>query len=131
MSRRAKWSVAVAAAVLALGPLTACASEDASSGGGSGEPGNADTSGPVELDVTVSGDDLSPLGKRVQVGVGQTLEVNIEADEAGEFHVHSKPEQEITYDAGESSHELTFDKAGVFPIESHDLGKVLVTLEVR
>lgn len=130
MLRRTRWSVGAAAALIALGPLSACASGDSSSDGDtSSSPQN--TSGPVELDVTVSGDDLSPLGKRVEVGVGQTLEVNIEADEAGEFHVHSKPEQEITYEAGESTHELSFDKAGVFPIESHDLGKVLVTLEVR
>ncbi|MDN5892767.1 MAG: hypothetical protein L0H93_01975 [Nocardioides sp.] len=129
MSRRTKWITGLAAALLAFGPVSACASQDSPASGESEETPSA--SGPEVLDVTISGDDASPLGKRVQVGVGQTLEVNIEADAAGELHVHSKPEQEVEYDAGESTHELTFDKPGVFPMESHDLGKVLVTLEVR
>lgn len=130
LSRRTSWSVGLAAALIALGPVAGCASEETSppdDGGGS----SSTSAGPQVLDVTVSGDDLSPLGKRVEVGIGQTLEVNIQADQPGEFHVHSKPEQEIAYDKGRSTHELTFDKPGVFPIESHALGKVLVTLEVR
>lgn len=129
LSRRTSWSVGVASALIALGPLAGCASEESPPPDSSG--GEASTSGPQVLDVSISGDDVDPIGKRVEVAIGQPLEINIEADRAGEFHVHSKPEQEIAYEKGTSTHELTFDKPGVFPIESHDLGKVLVTLEVR
>jgi hypothetical protein len=112
--------------VLALG-LTACGGDDSP----------ADSTGPttdgdaVAITVTRTGDDFTPNGERVELGVDQTLKLTIDADQAGELHVHSTPEQEIEYDAGTSEHELTIDRPGVVEVESHEPDVVLLQLEVR
>ena len=45
--------------------------------------------------------------------------------------MHSSPEQELEYDAGTTTLELTIDQPGVVDVESHDLEKTIVQLEVR
>ena len=85
----------------------------------------------VALTVTREGDEFTPNGERVELAVDQTLVLTIDADEAGELHVHSTPEQEIAYDAGTSEHEITIDRPGVVEVESHEPDVVLLQLEVR
>ena len=41
-----------------------------------------------------------PRGAKEQVKAGEPITLHIEADSAGELHVHSSPEQEIEYPAG-------------------------------
>jgi hypothetical protein len=115
--------------VLAAG-LTACGgSDDADPPASSQSPtSDGDT---VAVTVTREGDEFTPNGERVELGVDQTLVLTIDADEAGELHVHSTPEQEIAYDAGTSEHELTIDRPGVVEVESHEPDVVLLQLEVR
>lgn len=86
---------------------------------------------PVAVTVTRAGDSFTPNGERVELAVDQTLVLTIDADEAGELHVHSTPEQDISYDAGTSEHEITIDRPGVVEVESHDPDLVLLQLEVR
>lgn len=86
---------------------------------------------PVAVTVTREGDSFTPNGERVELEVDQTLVLTIDADEAGELHVHSTPEQDIAYDAGTSEHEITIDRPGVVEVESHDPDLVLLQLEVR
>ena len=86
---------------------------------------------PSRVTVTREGDSFTPNGERVEVGVDETLVLTIEADEAGELHVHSTPEQEIAYDAGTSEHEIVVDRPGVVEVESHDPDVILLQLEVR
>ena len=81
--------------------------------------------------MTREGDEFTPNGERVELAVDQTLVLTIDADEAGELHVHSTPEQEIEYDAGTSEHELVIDRPGVVEVESHEPDVVLLQLEVR
>ena len=81
--------------------------------------------------VTFSGGDVEPVGKVVKLKVGEKLVLDIEADEAGELHVHSTPEQEIGYPAGASKSEIVIDRPGVVEVESHDLHKLVLQLEVR
>ena len=104
---------------------TATESPSASSSGSSAE---SDT---VAVTVTREGDSFTPNGERVELGVDQPLVLTIEADEAGELHVHSTPEQEIAYDAGTSEHEIVVDRPGVVEVESHDPDVILLQLEVR
>ena len=85
----------------------------------------------VAVTVTREGDSFTPNGERVELEVDQTLVLTIDADEAGEIHVHSTPEQEIEYAAGTSEHELVIDRPGVVEVESHDPDVVLLQLEVR
>ena len=84
----------------------------------------------TEIDVTFAGDDVTPNGERVEVPAGEPVVFHIDADVAGELHVHSSPEQEIAYPAGKSDQTLTIDQPGVVDVESHALDKVVVQLEV-
>jgi hypothetical protein len=85
----------------------------------------------VAVTVTREGDAFTPNGERVELGIDQPLVLTIEADEAGELHVHSTPEQDISYDAGTSEHEIVIDRPGVVEVESHDPDVILLQLEVR
>ncbi|MBF4162364.1 hypothetical protein ISG29_11745 [Nocardioides sp. CBS4Y-1] len=96
----------------------------------SDDPGSDASDEPVLIDITFSGSTVTPSGDRVKVAVGQTVELHVKADEPGEIHVHSTPEQEIEYDAGTSEHDLTIDKPGIVEVESHSLDQVIVQLEV-
>jgi len=139
VSRRVLSRLAPLTLVLALG-LAACGDggdDEPAAAQGSSSPSastseSASTDGDtVAVTVTREGDTLTPNGERVELEVGQTLDLTITSDVAGEFHVHSTPEQEIAYDAGTSTHEVTFDQPGIVEIESHDLDKVVVQVEVR
>lgn len=114
---------ALAVLLTSLTALTAC--------GGSDSPDESDA-GPKVIEVTVKGDSITPNGERVEVAVGQEVDLEVTADAPGEIHVHSSPEQELEYDAGESTLTIEgIDTPGVVDVESHDLDKVIVQLEVR
>jgi hypothetical protein len=82
-------------------------------------------------DLTFEGDTVSPNGERVDLGVGEKLTLRIDSDRPGELHVHSTPEQEISFPAGQSERPLVIDQPGVVDVEEHESGKVLLQLEVR
>lgn len=83
------------------------------------------------IDITISGQRVDPNGERVDAGVGQELTLRVTADQPGEIHVHSTPEQELTYQAGTSDVLLTIDQPGLVAVEAHDLDLVILQLEVR
>ncbi len=140
--RRTRAATAAAVIVLTAVGLAGCASADDEP---RAEDPETSTSAPatdettsepatpsgVVVDITVTGDSITPNGDRVDAKAGEPVTLNIDADVPGELHVHSTPEQEVAYDAGTSTHELTFDQPGIVDIESHDLHKVVVQVEVR
>ena len=129
MSGRGLARLAPLALVLSLG-LTACGgSDDADPPTGTQSSSNEGDS--VAVTVTREGDSFTPNGERVELAVGQTLVLTVTADEAGEMHVHSTPEQEVAYEAGTSEHEITIDRPGVVEVESHEPDLVVLQLEVR
>ena len=125
-----------AAAVLSsvLLVATACGGDsgtDSSSGAPTGATSGSSTSGAVTIDVTISGDTATPNGERVAVQHGQDVVLDVTADAPGEIHVHSTPEQEFEYEAGETKLTVAnLDQPGIVTIESHTLDKVIVQLEV-
>jgi hypothetical protein len=131
--------VAIAAAAIALAALTlsSCASaddtepDDAATATSTASDGGSSTPSGVVVDITFKGDTVTPNGERIDAQVGKPVTLKIDADAPGELHVHSTPEQEIAYDAGTSTHEVTFDQPGIVDIESHHLEKVVVQVEVR
>lgn len=124
MHRRHRVAAAMAAVMISLSAVSACSSK-------SDESSDSSTKDAEVINVTIKGDTVDPNGKRFDVALNQTVTLKIDADKAGELHVHSKPEQEIAYEAGKSTHELTFDKPGIVAVESHSLEKTLLELEVR
>jgi hypothetical protein len=117
-------TLAAAAVVLAtLTCPTACGDEDTPDGSGSSDP--------KVIKVTFAGDTVDPNGERVEVAKGQDVKLEVTADKGGEIHVHSSPEQELEYEAGESTLTIKgIDQPGTVDVESHTLEKVLVQLEV-
>jgi len=113
--------LAVLTVVGALSLLAAC---------GSDEP-ETDTSQPVTVEIEFSGDTVTPAGDRIRVAKGQEVEFEVKADAPGEIHVHTTPDKTLPYDAGTTLIEVgTFDRPGVYSVESHALGKTIVQLEV-
>ena len=98
---------------------------------GSAPSGSAPSGSAQRIAIAFDGDSVSPSGKRVEVAAGEPVELVVTADAPGEIHVHSSPEQELDYDAGTTTLELTIDQPGVVDVESHDLEKTIVQLEVR
>ena len=114
---------AAGALALILGLALAGCGDDVNSG---------DTTEPLTITVTISGDSVTPNGERVEVATGQVVELEVTADAPGEIHVHSDPEQEFEYEAGTTTLPLDpIDAPGVVDVESHTLDKVIVQLEVR
>ncbi len=112
------------------GDTDAPATDQSASSSPSESPSSSTDDG-VAVTVTREGDSFTPNGERVELGIDQALVLTIEADEAGELHVHSTPEQEIAYDAGTSEHEIVVDRPGVVEVESHEPDVILLQLEVR
>jgi len=80
--------------------------------------------------ITIAGDEITPGGDRLEVERDEVVTLVINSDRAGELHVHSKPEQYVEFEAGESTHELSISAPGVVDIEDHETGHVIVQLEV-
>lgn len=118
-------SLAAAAVVLAtLTLVTACGDEDSPSDSGSSDP--------KVVQVTFEGDTVTPSGDRVEVAKGQDIQLEVTADAPGEIHVHSDPEQEFEYEEGESTLTIKgIDQPGTVDVESHELEKIIIQLEVR
>lgn len=100
------------------------------SGCGEDEPSTSSDE-PVVIDITFEGDSVDPAGERVSVKVDQPVELVVKADSAGEIHVHSNPEQQFSYSEGTTTLPLTINRPGLVEVESHDLEKVIVQLEVE
>lgn len=130
-----------AAAVVAMLALTA------GCGGGSGpdaaEEGAGELSatpaaqataapppGAESLSIVIAADRTVPAGAKLSLKVGQPLLLEISAEEPGELHVHSTPEQEVAFPAGDSIVTLSFEQPGVVDVEDHDLDALIVQLEV-
>ena len=83
------------------------------------------------IDITFEGDKVDPNGVERKVQAGEPFTLHIVADQPGEIHIHSSPEQELVYPAGTTDKTLTIDQPGIVEVESHDLDQLIVQLEVR
>ena len=113
--------------------LTACGggTEDAQPSGPATSAGTASPSATgTTVDITIKGGKVTPNGERVKAELGAPVTLKIDADTAGEIHVHSTPEQEIEFEKGTSTHQLTIDQPGIVDVEDHALEQVIVQLEV-
>jgi hypothetical protein len=104
--------------------LSACGGDDSS--------GDSTDLPTKTINVTISGNDVTPNGDRVDVKVNQPVQLVVKADAAGEIHVHSDPEHELEYGAGTTTlAPFKIDKPGIITVESHALEKTIVQLEVK
>lgn len=117
-------TAAVLTVLLCAIPVLAGCGDDTSESSASSD----DTSKRVNIEF--SHGSVTPKGQRVEVTAGQPVELVVKADEPGELHVHSSPEQELEYGAGTTTLKLTIDQPGVVDVESHHPEIVVVQLEV-
>jgi hypothetical protein len=116
---------ATAVLVSTLAVSTGCG-DDAKS------PDTQSPAGTKTITITVTGDSVTPNGDRVEVAVGQQIDLAVTADAPGEIHVHSSPEQEFEYQAGtQTLHLNPIEKPSIVDVESHTLEKTIVQLEAR
>jgi hypothetical protein len=136
----ARLPAALLAAACLLG---GCAGTDAPASPGTGAPaGSSSSSGSssattgtapagTRIEVAVAGGQVTGDAGRVLVAVGEPVTLVATSDVADELHVHG---YDLTADlpAGRPA-ELTFDATipGVFEVELHDAGTVLLTLQVQ
>jgi hypothetical protein len=95
------------------------------------EPQESPEPSGASVHVTIAGDDVEPLGKTVEIAPGETVELHISSDRPGELHVHSSPEQEHTFSAGESVIDVKLDRPGQVDIEEHESEALIVRVLVR
>jgi hypothetical protein len=116
--------IVVLAALVPGVVLTGC-------GGGSPSPSGQGLPTKV-IHITFNAGSVTPNGERVSVAPGQRIELDVRADKPGEIHVHSDPEQELSYDAGSTTIRVTPIKTpGIVTVESHSLDKVILQLQVQ
>lgn len=141
--RRTLSSLAAVAAVLPVLLVAGCGNDNTSadassdSASSSGTPSGTAMASPSSaarpstvLNVTVRGDNVTPNGERIKAKIGEPVLINVDANRAGELHVHSTPEQELEYHTGKTALNVTIDKPGIVDIEDHIADVVVVQLEV-
>ena len=99
-------------------------------GDGQSDDQGSDADGEA-IEVEINADQVQQNGKRVQVEAGQQVQIEVDSDRAGEFHVHASPEQYLEFDQGRSMVRLTVDTPGIVDVEEHESGLVVLQLEVR
>lgn len=113
---------------------TSSATVDPSPSETASEPVAEETEDPYEgavvVEMTFEDGTASPLGERVMAEVGQQVVFLVTADEPGELHAHTTEELTLEYPAGESELTMVVEQPGVVEVESHDLGAILVQLQV-
>ena len=119
MHRQRNVGAAIAALAL-LVSVTACGEEK--------KPASDDA---VVIKITQKDGKVDPSGDRVDVAVGEPIDLVVTSDDAGTLHVHSDPEQEFAFEAGTKTFEFEISRPGVVAVESHELDQVIVQLEAR
>lgn len=120
--RRLIASVAVLVSTLAV---TSGCGDDEQPPSGNGEP--------VSIEINFEDGTVSPRSAERTIPRGSDIELVIEADQPGELHVHSSPEQQIDYGVGTTTIpvKLSNQPPGVVDIESHQLDVIVIRLEIR
>ena len=81
--------------------------------------------------VQVRGAEVTPLAQQVDLPVGETLLVTVDADRAGELHVHADPEQLLDFPRGTTEFEITLATPGSVDIEEHEADALVARVLVR
>jgi len=127
--RRALAALLIAAVV----PLAACAGKPPTAAGSGSASGSAPAGSAVALkriEVTVAHGTASGDTGRVKVATGTPVALVVTSDTADEVHVHGYDiESELTAGTPKTLH-FTADVPGVFEVELHKAGMVLLRLQV-
>ncbi len=89
--------------------------------------------GPKVVDIVFKDGKVTPQGERVDVKVGQKIELHVTSDRDDEVHVHSTPEHEyeVPADAKDKTFTFSIKTPGQVAVESHGLDVTILQLVVR
>lgn len=85
----------------------------------------------TRIEVRITAHDVRASARRVRVAAGSPVALVIHASAPGELHVHSSPEQHVSYPRGTSVATVRLRQPGVVDVESHELDQLVTQLEVR
>ncbi len=84
------------------------------------------------LDVSIAGDDVTPVDQRLEGRVGEEIFVTVSSDAEDEIHVHSVPEHSFPVAVGDDQQfRFTVDVPGSVDIELHEADVTVATVLVR
>ena len=112
------------------GPSTSAPSSTAPASSSDGSSPTSSAPAGQRIEVTVTGGQVSGDTGRVPVPLGEPVTLVVTGDVADEVHVHGY-DLTLALEPGTPA-ELSFDATvpGVFEVELHDAGAVLLTLQV-
>jgi heme/copper-type cytochrome/quinol oxidase subunit 2 len=135
---RALAALAAAGTLLLAGCGGSTSTEGGSGGSATGSQAGAGSSSgkqqmsPVTVDVHIKDGEVSPEAERVDVKVGQPVELNVTSDAPDEIHVHSEPDHEFEVEPGrQQTFSFTINRPGVYEVESHENEALIISLAVR
>ena len=87
----------------------------------------------LTINIEIARDKTVPNGKKINVGVGQNVILNVTSDTDDEIHAHTGGAgYEMQVQAGTPAKgSFTLDSRGSFEVESHHLEKTIVILNAR
>ena len=83
------------------------------------------------VEITVKGAKLTPNAQQVKVEVGDSVDLHITSDRAGELHLHTTPDRHIEFQAGQTDATIKLARPGRIELEEHESGKLLVQFVVQ
>ena len=95
---------------------------------------SADSGDRVVVDITIADGKVTPNGEKVDVAVGQEVQLNVTSDADDEIHAHTDEPtgtSSRSRPAVPATGRFTVASAGSFEVESHHLEKIIVILNVR
>ena len=87
----------------------------------------------MRLDVTIANGKVDPSGRKLDVPLGTTVVLEVTSDIDDEIHAHLGDDDfSLFVGAGKSkSGKFVVEEPGRFEVESHELEKIIVILNVR
>jgi hypothetical protein len=87
----------------------------------------------LTINIEIARGKTVPNGKKINVGVGQKVILNVTSDIDDEIHAHlGEKDYALPVQAGKPAKgSLTLDSSGSFEVESHHLEKTIVILNAR
>ncbi len=83
------------------------------------------------VEIEVAEGQASVAADRVEVALGEQVRLAVTSDTADELHVHGYDQSVELVPGRQTTLELTADTPGLFDVELHESGLLLVQLEVR
>jgi hypothetical protein len=87
----------------------------------------------LTINIEIADGKTVPNGKKINVGVGQKVILNVTSDTDDEIHAHlGEKDYALPVQAGKPAKgSFTLDSPGSFEVESHHLEKTIVILNAR